>query len=294
MDGRIEIESKKNVGTTFHIYIKYPKGSNQHIEDMDIDEPVSSIDNISILLVEDNYLNRMVAQNSLQYYNCKVTEAENGVEALEILKNNKFDVILMDIQMPEMGGIEATEIIRNKLKLSTPIIALTANAFKTEIDRCRKAGMDDYVTKPFDEDILIDTIAKHTTNKKTSIPKTVLSQAPSTDKLYNLTSINNLSRGNKEFIAKMIAVFVEQTTEVIEKISAAIPVDNFKEVSSLIHKIKPSVESLGITSIIKELKLLEKIAKDTNDKKQIAALFSLIKEVLEKAVIQLKENELDS
>ncbi|MBF2707566.1 PAS domain S-box protein [Flavobacterium soyangense] len=294
MDGRIEIESKKNVGTTFHIYIKYPKGSNQFMDDMDIDDPVSSIDNISILLVEDNYLNRMVAQNSLQYYNCKVTEAENGVEAIEILKNNKFDVILMDIQMPEMGGIEATGIIRNQLNLSTPIIALTANAFKTEIDKCRKAGMDDYVTKPFEEDILIETIAKHTTNKKTSIPKTVLPQGSSTsDQLYNLTSLLNLSRGNNEFVGKMIGVFVEQTTEVIEKISAAIPVDDFMEVNRLIHKIKPSVESLGITSIIKDIKLLEKIAKETKDKEQITTLFSVIKEVLEKAVIQLRENELN-
>jgi CheY-like chemotaxis protein len=166
MGGRIEIESEKNVGTTFNIYLNFPKTSNQFTEEMGIDQPVSRIDNISILLVEDNFLNRMVAQNSLQYYNCKVTEAENGVEAIKILKDNQFDIILMDIQMPEMGGIEATEIIRNKLHLTTPIIALTANAFKTEIDKCKKAGMDDYVPKPFDEDILIETIAKHTTNKK--------------------------------------------------------------------------------------------------------------------------------
>lgn len=166
MGGRIEIESEKNIGTTFIIYLNFPKASNQSPEEMGIDQPVSRIDNISILLVEDNFLNRMVAQNSLQYYNCEVTEAENGLIAIEILKNNRFDIILMDIQMPEMGGIEATEIIRNKLQLTTPIIALTANAFKTEIDKCRKAGMDDYVTKPFDEEILIETIAKHTTNKK--------------------------------------------------------------------------------------------------------------------------------
>jgi signal transduction histidine kinase/DNA-binding response OmpR family regulator len=292
MGGRIEIESEKNVGTTFHIYLHYPKGSNQFIEDMDTDEPVSSIDNISILLVEDNYLNRMVAQNSLQYYNCKVTEAENGVEAIEILKNSTFDVILMDIQMPEMGGIEATEIIRNKLHLTTPIIALTANAFKTEIDRCRKAGMDDYVTKPFDEDILIETIAKHTTSKKTAIPKTVFTTTSSSDKLYNLTSLNNLSRDNKEFISNMIELFVEQTTDAIERSAIAISEDNFIEVNQLIHKIKPSVESLGITSIGKELKHLEKLTKEAKDKKQIATLFSNIKVVLEMAILQLIENEI--
>ena len=293
MGGRIEIESEKNVGTTFHIYLNFPKGSNLLIEDEDTDLPVSNIDNISILLVEDNFLNRMVAQNSLQYYNCQVTEAENGVEAIEILKNSKFDVILMDIQMPEMGGIEATEIIRNKLNLTTPIIALTANAFKTEIDRCKKAGMDDYVTKPFDEDILIETIAKHTTNKKPATPKSRLSEMAATDTLYNLSSLHNISRGNNEFIAKMITVFIEQTTDAIEISEIAISQNNFKEVSRLIHKIKPSVESLGITSIISEMKILEKTAKDAKDKEKISDLFEVIKEVLQKAIFQLKENELN-
>ena len=235
----------------------------------------------------------MVAQNSLQYYNCKVTEAENGVEAIEILKNSKFDVILMDIQMPEMGGIEATEIIRTKLNLSTPIIALTANAFKTEIDRCKKAGMDDYVTKPFDEDILIETIAKHTTNKKTATPKTRLSEIAATDTLYNLNSLQNISRGNNEFIVKMITVFIEQTTDAIETAESAISQNNFIEVSRLIHKIKPSVESLGISAITSEMKILEKTAKDAKDKVKISALFEVIKEVLQKAILQLKENELN-
>jgi len=160
MGGKIEIESKKNSGTTIHIFLNYPKGDVRFVEEQDNDKPQTRLDNISILLVEDNYLNRMVAQNSLQYFNCKVTEAENGVEAITILKEREFDIILMDIQMPEMGGIEATEIIRNELKCTTPIVALTANAFKTEIDKCKKAGMDDYVTKHLDEDVLIEIFSK--------------------------------------------------------------------------------------------------------------------------------------
>lgn len=283
MNGRIEIESEKNIGTTISVYLSYPKGSKEFIEELDINKPITRLDNISILLVEDNYLNRMVAQNSLQYYNCEVAEAENGLQAIEILKNQKFDLILMDIQMPEMGGIEATEIIRKELNLTTPIIALTANAFKTEIDKCKKAGMDDYVTKPFDEDILIETIAKHTVNKKISPPKLKFSKKSSIEKLYNLTSLQNLSRGDNEFIVKMISIFIEQTTDVIKEIREAILLDDFLEVNRLIHKIKPSVESLGITSIISEIKLLEK----ADDKEQIRILFAKVKEVLEQTVLQL-------
>ena len=298
LGGEIKIESQKNIGTTITVYLAYSKETNQDMENQAIENQVVQLDNISILLVEDNYLNRLVANNSLKYYNCKVTEAENGAIAIEILKNETFDIILMDIQMPEMGGIEATQIIRNELLSKTPIIALTANAFKTEIDKCKKAGMDDYVTKPFDEDILIETIAKHTVNNKAFIPKTPMPTATSlaiasiekefaNKKLYDLTAINTLSRGSTAFVNQMIEIFIEQTTETINKVEKAITQNNFKEVSRLIHKIKPSVESLGIITITKEIKLLEKTAKETSDKEQITSLFSVIKKVLEKAVQQL-------
>lgn len=292
MGGKIEIESEKYVGTIIHIFLNFIKGSIQNIEIKNVDKQCVSIENISILVVEDNYLNRMVVQNSLQYYNCKVTEAENGLEAIEILKNRNFDIILMDIQMPEMGGIEATEIIRKELNLSTPIIALTANAFKSEIDKCKNAGMNDYVCKPFDENVLIETIAKYTINQKIILPEAVFLETAADDQLYNLTSLNNLSRGNEDFVVKMVAIFIDQTTDVIQKISEAIILDDFMEVSRLIHKIKPSIESLGIKSIVEEIKLLEKIAKKTNDKEQITALFDTIKEVLEKTVVQLKDHEI--
>jgi HPt (histidine-containing phosphotransfer) domain-containing protein len=120
-----------------------------------------------------------------------------------------------------------------------------------------------------------------------------MSEIPPTDRLYNLSSLNSLSRGNLEFIKKMVSIFIEQTTDVIDKVSIAINENDFNEVSRLIHKINPSVETVGITSIISELKLLEKIAKETKDKEQITALFGVIKKVLEKAILQLKENEIE-
>ena len=290
MNGRIEVESEKNIGTKIYIYLTFEKGNQENIKTALSDKELTNIDGARILLVEDNDLNRMVAQNSLQYFNCKVVEAENGLEAVDILKTNEFDIILMDIQMPEMDGIEATKVIRNKLNIKTPIIALTANAFKTEIEKCRKAGMDDYVTKPFDETILLETIAKllHRENDKS----TLLNHASENNWLYNLSSLNNLSRGNQEFVQKMITVFIDQTIETIEKVEKAIPLNDFQEVSRLIHKIKPSVEGMGILSIVDDVKLLEKISKETNDKEQIILLFSTIKFTLEKVVLLLKENEI--
>jgi CheY-like chemotaxis protein len=236
----------------------------------------------------------MVAQNSIQYFNCKVDEAENGLEAIEILKTKEFDIILMDIQMPEMDGIEATKFIRNKLNIKTPIIALTANAFKTEIEKCRKAGMDDYVTKPFDETILLETIAKLLNRKDEKEIILKINNMPEDTWLYSMSSINNLSRGNEEFVQKMIAIFIDQTLDTIEKVERALLTNDYPEVSRLIHKIKPSIEGMGILSILDDVKLLEKITKENNknyDKEEIYSLYSTIKFTLEKVVLLLKENE---
>ena len=292
MKGKIEIESEKNKGTTIRVTINLLKGNLENLISSDTEEKNNRIDGLSILLVEDNEMNRMVAQNSLLYYNCKVTEAENGLVALEILKKENFDVILMDIQMPEMDGIEATKIIRNELNLTIPIIALTANAFKTEIGKFKNVGMDDYITKPFDENILIETIARHTINKATS--NSIDNVAIMDDKFYDLNSITKLSRGNKDFVIKMTNIFVNQTTDTIEKVETAISSNDFLEVSRLTHKIKPSIEGMGVFSIMDEIKLLEKVAKETDDKDLITTLFLKIKITLEQVVLQLRKNELNT
>lgn len=291
MNGKIEIESEKNVGTTINIFLNFKKGHSKQLKKAHQETTITSLDNISILLVEDNEMNRMVAQNTLQYYNCKVTEAENGLEAIELLKEENFDVILMDIQMPEMDGIEATKFIRNEFKLTCPIIALTANAFKSEIERCKLAGMNDYVTKPFDEINLIETIAKHTLTKKRKISK--VAKPIKIKNLYNLNSLYNLSRGDKEFVKKMVNIFIDQTTTTLEKIERSIETNNFIEVSQLIHKIKPSIEGIGVVSIHDAVVTLEKIAKDAEEPYEIEALFTTIKNILTIVIEQLKENEID-
>jgi CheY-like chemotaxis protein/HPt (histidine-containing phosphotransfer) domain-containing protein len=219
--------------------------------------------------------------------NCEVVEAENGQEAITILKDTAFDIILMDIQMPIMDGIEATIIIRNELKLSIPIIALTANAFKTEIEKCKSIGMNDHITKPFEENILLETISKYI-NKTASTPQDIKLQLS-----YNLENLNSLSRGNEEFVKKMIQIFIKQTSDIIVDTEKAIEENNFEEVSRLIHKIKPSIDGMGIDSIKKEVRDLELYSKTSNDKEKINEMFSIIKTVLLKVVDEINSNEIN-
>ncbi|WP_439479302.1 PAS domain S-box protein [Chryseobacterium aquaticum] len=285
MKGEIFVKSEKNIGTCVTLKFTIDKGSGGNRKGNALEKQDISIAGTKVLLVEDNELNQLVAENSLNYFKCSVTKADNGKMAVEIARNEPFDIILMDIQMPEMDGIEATKVLREELEIRTPIIALTANAFKTEIDNCINAGMNDYITKPFIEENLLKIIYKHTKNAKH------LRQKKSTGEevLYDLKNIKTLSRGNEEFVQKMLSIFISQTQETIPLIEKAFEEKNNSEIARLVHKIKPSVEGIGIFSIKEDVKLLEISAKEQKaELTELYALFEKIKQTLNTVINQLK------
>ncbi|CAA7195218.1 PAS domain S-box protein [Chryseobacterium potabilaquae] len=286
MDGKIEVSSKKNVGTQTTITLTLYKGNKELQEKVTQQQQNISIEGLNILLVEDNELNQLVAEHTLKHFKCNITKAENGRIALQILSKENFDIILMDIQMPELDGIEATKILRQEFGLKTPIIALTANAFKTEIENCINVGMNDYITKPFIEENLVSIIYKHTRLKKAPHPDTL----PMEEILYDLKNIQTLSRGDESFTKKMLTIFIMQTEQTIPLIENAFTEKKPTEIAKLIHKIKPSVEGVGIHSIKEEMKLLEIKAKEQDiEINELYTLFEKIKNTLNMAIIQLKQ-----
>jgi PAS domain S-box-containing protein len=285
MNGKISVQSEKGLGSIISFIIDLEKGSSNDIRKIK-DKINIDISRINVLVVEDNFMNRAVVINSLNNFNCLVTEATNGIEAIEILKNKSFDIILMDVQMPEMDGIEATMKIREELKVRTPIIALTANAFKSEVDRCKNAGMNDYIAKPFDELNLIETISIYIHGKSSVLHDFVQEKNV---KLYDLTNLQKLSRGNAEFITKMVIIFIDQIKEVIPNAENALFADEFLLFSQLIHKIKPSIEGIGLHSIVEDIKILEKSNQEILEKDIISSIFFQIKGTLLKVIEQLKD-----
>jgi len=170
--GKIWVESKKGVGSTFFVELDYPIAKESEgissESDIQIDNVAEQLTGVRVLLAEDNAFNTMVATEELEdaIQDVVVVTAENGKEALDQLANADFDVILMDVQMPIMNGIEATLAIRKLTneKAKVPIIAMTANVLKEEVDLCYEAGMDDFIGKPFDTQELLQKIYKLTKN----------------------------------------------------------------------------------------------------------------------------------
>ena len=159
MEGEIKVESEIKKGSLFYFTISLEKSDKIH--DIEVDKELKKdFKNASILIVDDNPVNMLMITSVLKKWNCQIAEANNGIVAINLLKSNNYDLILMDLQMPKMGGLEATIIIRKKMNIKTPIIALTANAIIGDNDKCLIAGMDDYLSKPFKQIELNNKMSK--------------------------------------------------------------------------------------------------------------------------------------
>lgn len=160
MGGTLDVESIKEKGSAFTFAIPLLKAEKPVVHDLSVgvDKDLSGK---KILLVEDNEINRFLASTLLKKWNASYSMAINGIDAIQYLEKDRFDVILMDLQMPEEDGFQSTNRIRNILKLKTPIIALTANALESERVSCLEAGMNDYLSKPYSPDDLYNKILKN-------------------------------------------------------------------------------------------------------------------------------------
>jgi PAS domain S-box-containing protein len=296
MKGNIDVESQKNVGTVVTVKLSLPIGDDSKIiKEKILLQNTKGSNKIKVLLTEDNEFNRLVATKTLNRYNCVVTEAINGLEAVEKLKKESFDVILMDLQMPLMDGIEATTIIRNQLQIVTPIIALTANAFKNEIENCMKMGMNDYVTKPFEEKQLMESILKNVELHKQEQKAISLTNGQiigSDKKLYDMSKLTELCSGDPEFLKKMVEIFINQSSVSAKQLREAIAVKDLETVYQVSHKIKPGIDSMGIDCLKMEIREIEKDAKAKIYSTKMEHLVSYTDSILQKVVLDLEKEVL--
>jgi len=262
MGGEIEVSSVKGEGTKISFDVQLPVGdptklvNNSKVVDKD------TFIGMKILLVEDNEMNRFIAIQSLKHLGCEITEAENGLEAIEKIQQIDFDLILMDIQMPLMDGVEATKQIRCKYNADIPIIALTANAFKHDIDLYLSVGMNNYLIKPYKENELLDKVGMYAPKAKHLI--CTIENINSNVTLFDLSQLRELGGGDEEFVRKMLTAFKQLAIQSITQFEDAFENNDIVAIRRIAHKIKPSVANLQIKSVLDKIAVLEKFDLDVN------------------------------
>ncbi len=310
-EGELLVQSKEGKGSVFTIRIPYHL-SIEAMQEKDGDQEIDykSLGVKRVLVAEDVELNQYLARHILESWNFEVVIAVNGREALDLLAKESFDCILMDVQMPEMDGIEATQRIRklpDPVKSAIPIIALTANALKGDSEKYLSAGMNDYVAKPFTEETLFRVIYRNLS--RYSSPVTVDADRPAAaglstenslsqknhtgmtaeNKLYDLSMVQSVSGGDEGFIKKMVALFIETVPQNVQELSKAVEAKEWDQVAKLAHKLKSTVDSMGIKSIRQEIRAVEANAKAKQSLDQMPSLVATIGSVIGNCIEQLQE-----
>jgi CheY-like chemotaxis protein/HPt (histidine-containing phosphotransfer) domain-containing protein len=209
----------------------------------------------SILLVEDGVTNRKLISLMLRRAGARVETAENGQVGLDLARQQDFDLVLMDMQMPVMDGYTATTEMR-RLGITIPIIALTAHAMKGDEERCRSAGCSDYLTKPIDSDHLLSSIARVLQSPQAACPPP-RSHAPSCDGRIHST----LPMDDADF-REVVEEFVDHLHEKMRQMRTAVEGGDFVELAALAHWLKGAGGTAGFAALTSPAATLNRLAKD--------------------------------
>lgn len=287
MGGKIFVDTKKGIGTTISFIITFGKGTRDQLLEKEVTKVDTEIINgKKILITDDNMMNRLVASTILNNYGATIKEAKNGLEAIEKIKNENFDIVLMDVQMPVMGGVEATQEIRKNISSTLPIIALTAFAIKGDNTKFIEAGMSDYLSKPFKENQLLQMICSWLEKIEITVPKKILNK-PAT-LVYDLTKLHEISRGNTAFVEKMVNLFVNQVRLAMIEINTAYQENDFSRIRNVAHRIKPAFDNMGIVSLKSELQQMEFFAMANKHSPELARIIQHFETAVKKVIVAIQ------
>jgi PAS domain S-box-containing protein len=273
--GSIHVTSTLGKGSLFEFTLPLLEQKGEAAKDLQanaVHTMSSDKKSLHILLVEDNVINQKLAGKHLSNFGYTTDIAGNGKIALEKLEHSSYDLILMDMQMPEMDGYEAATIIRKKLKLTLPIIAMTAHAMSGEKEKCLAIGMNDYISKPFKAAELYQKINDQVNSVSTAANQDAVT-APST-KNIDLSELEEMSDNNLSFIKEMLELFVLEMTNHLEQLETAIEAQDNATSEFLAHKLKSSITMIGMDrSLLDLLTEMEHLSKSGNEKTALQSLY---------------------
>lgn len=271
MGGRVGAESELGKGSVFSFQLPLkPTGNTTFTAEVHRKEQgpdLSELEDLLILMAEDNKMNQILAKRILEDAGVQLVIAENGRHALDWVKKRDFDLILMDVQMPQMDGLDATRAIRalDPPANEIPIVALTAHAVASEINKCFEAGMNDYVVKPYKPNDLLSKILQVIAEEEeegTAIRPTTVAETPTWEyDLFDPDLLREVSGGSEAFLVDLTATFLEENLPGLGEIEEARKAENPVEMAAVLHRIKPGFEIMGVKGSKALIRDLENLLK---------------------------------
>jgi len=295
--GTITVKSKLKEGSTFSFVLPFKKTNAEAVSEKEMLELDEKVKDIKVLVVEDIVLNQLLMKTLLDDFEFEYEVADNGKIAIEKLQNKSFDVILMDLQMPEMNGFEATRYIRNKMNLQIPIIALTADVTTVDLEKCKSVGMNDYISKPVDERLLYNKIIDlfkdplQIQNKDSNEKKDILSHKHAgRSKCVDLTYLYKQTKANPDMMMEMISIYMKQTPSLIIQMKQGLSEKDWNSLYTAVHKMIPSFSIMGMNKEFEEMaKKIQEYSHSHQHPDELEELILKLETICSQACVELKE-----
>ena len=299
MGGKIWVESEPGTGACFHFTVQLKEGDAALVAQPVIEssEAIAQLYGANILLVEDNELNQELAMELLTGIGIRVTLACNGQEALDILQEDDFDGVLMDIQMPVMDGYTATRKIREQLRFKDlPIIAMTANVMAGDLAKAEASGMNEHISKPLDVNQMFNTMACWITPSEQPEVNYAPQQrpehpAPPFEELVTIDTNKGLTttRHNSELYQRLLIRFHTDLCRFIDEFRIAQKADDSDSMTRIAHTLKGSAGTVGATGIQDAAAELESLCQDNESFEVIESVLNRLSTEMEPIITELAD-----
>lgn len=291
MGGEVGVESAPGQGSLFWFSAVLGKGAHARPVAGDAPGgPPARLDGARVLLAEDNVFNQQVAREFIEAMGARVSIAGNGREVLDLLERERFDCVLMDVQMPLMDGLEATRRIRdNPAHAGLPVIAMTANSMSEDKRRCLDAGMDDFITKPILPDALnaklAEWLGRRPAGEKTETPPAVDKPLDDED-IVDLSLLGKMVRNDPDKIRKYALKFLDSAWVDLAGIDDALARGDLPGLARIAHRLKSAARTVGAAPFADLCQALEYIGEEGGEARDVAAL---LRSSLERTDARIRE-----
>lgn len=278
--GTINLKSKKNHGTIIVCQLPFTEGDEKQIK-TDVSPPVyipRELMKLKVLIVDDEEYNRLLFKKILDRWKIKCQDAVNGMDALEILKEEKFDLLFMDMRMPGIDGLKTTRFIRDEMKINEsdmPVVFISAAPLNDDWEKYKKAGMNAFLQKPFTEEMLLSTIMKVTgTESGDTSPVRIESEETIQENTgrIDLRNLYHIADGDEKFVKQMLVSFINTTDKLLQEMQEEVRSGHRESIADLAHKILPPCRHLGAMDLYNLLSKIEKTIRNNDSAESIDVL----------------------